>query len=122
MIKEKLNIKLYPLEAIYGACYVFIDKFYIYFREIDVKNNVVVEMKPKNKLKQGDIEIVRGEFFNELLNYTHRINISKNNKKIREYMVERALFSAIDDDFDGDNDFDDPLGIAVPWEEKYGDG
>src|SRR3989339_902529 len=98
-IKIKLDIGIYPLEAVYAACYMFIDRVYIYLEDIN------------------------GEFLNELLHCVYRINIAKNNKKIREYIVEKALFSAISQsDNEDDLIFDDPLGIAIPWEEKYGDG
>jgi hypothetical protein len=38
-------------------------------------------------------------------------------------IIERALYSSVNEDQPGQDDFelDDPLGIAIPWEEKYGD-
>lgn len=119
-IKNIINIKLdtsvYPLEAIYSAAYVFLDKVYIYLDSADSGKNINVNLKSKNN---KDIESLKGEFLNELLHSVHRMHIYKNNKKIREYIVERALFSSVDEN--NNDDFDDPLGIAVPWEEKYGD-
>ncbi|MFH1671468.1 MAG: hypothetical protein ABH889_01680, partial [Candidatus Portnoybacteria bacterium] len=51
----------------------------------------------------------------------------KSNKKIRDYVVSQALLSAIgeeaisqEEEKDEMKYEDDPLGIAVPWEEKYG--
>lgn len=112
-----LNTKIYPKEAIYGACFVFIDRAY-FFLDSKKKDEVTVEIKRKNT---NDF-LNSGEFHNELLNFVHRINIAKQNKKIREYIVERALYSSIDNSSDlDDEEFDDPLDIAVPWEEKYGD-
>lgn len=121
--KKELNISLdlsiYPKEAIMGTAYVFIDKVYVY---LDIKEKGKIYVSLKNKDKDADIVVTEGEFMNELLNYVHRLNISKYNKKIRESMVERALYSSVGDNMfdDQDDDFEDPLGIAVPWEEKYG--
>ncbi|MCD4761834.1 His-Xaa-Ser system protein HxsD [bacterium] len=112
-----LNTKIYPKEAIFGACFVFIDRAY-FFLDSKKKDEITVKIKRKNT---NDF-LNSGEFHNELLNFVHRINIAKQNKKIREYIVERALYSSIDNSAGlDDEEFDDPLDIAVPWEEKYGD-
>jgi His-Xaa-Ser system protein HxsD len=127
--KALVDLNVYPLEAVYGAAYVFIDKAYLF---LDSKSSKKLEiyLKSKNKLSQKQQNKLVGEFFNELLNYTLRIKVAKNNKKIREYIVEQALFSAVggnaeevkkqDEAEDVIGYEDDPLGIAVPWEEKYG--
>jgi len=119
-----LNPKIYPLEAIYGACYVFIDRAYL-FLDGYPKKEIKVSIMGKQELKLKDLEKIAGEFKNELLNYTLRLSIAKNTRKIRETIVERALFSALPRDEEialekEDKTFEeDPLGIAVPWEEKY---
>ena len=148
-----LNPKLYSLEAIYGAAYVFLDRAYVYLEEAP-KSKVKVALKGKNRLTEKELEILRDEFLNELLNFSLREQISKNNKKIREYIVAKALFSASATVMPGRKPMGqedvqekklsggvipwtgekfkersaekrgkiwtkDPLGIAVPWEEKY---
>jgi len=122
-----LNTTIYPLEAVYGASYVFIDKAYLFLDSNGSKIEVV--LTPKQKLSAGELRVLAGDFLNELLNYALRVGISAENKKIRQYVVERALFSAaniescdceakpVEIGFDSASD---PLGIAVPWEEKYG--
>lgn len=121
-IELTLKTSLYPLEAICGAAYVFIDRAYIY---LDQAKEGEIEIKIKGKEDSGEKEQekLEGEFMNELLNYVQRLNISKHTKKIREYVVERALYSSVNENDLGDDnlEFDDPLGIAIPWEEKYGD-
>ena len=122
-----LNSAVYPLEAIYGASYIFIDKAYIF---LDRRGkDIEVVLRPKEASTVGQVESLAGEFTNELLNYILRINLSKENKKIRQYLVERALFSSVkEEEGDGGSSLadlgysfeEDPLGIAVPWEEKYG--
>ena len=122
-IKFRINLKNYPLEALYGAAYVFLDKAYL-FLDNKSPEKVEVFLKGKKKFNKKQLEELKGEFLNELLNYTVRINLSKNNKKIREYIIGQALCSAFGDDQINEEDEikyeDDPLGIAVPWEDKYG--
>lgn len=118
----KLKQDIYPLEAICGASYVFIDKAYIYI-DSKKKGEYEVRIKGKEKLTSKKLTEIEGEFMNELLNYVQRLNISKSTGKIREYIVERALYSAVNEEGPAKDDdvLDDPLGIAIPWEEKYGD-
>ncbi len=122
-IKFRVNLQNYPLEAIYGAAYVFLDKAYL-FLDNKSPEKIEVFLKGKKKFNKKQLEELKGEFLNELLNYTVRINLSKNNKKIREYIISQALFSALGDDQANKEDEikyeDDPLGIAIPWEDKYG--
>jgi len=146
-----VNTKTYPLEAIFGASYVFINKAYIFLdgdpeKKIDIK----LKLKPESLNYFQNIKELKGEFLNELLNFSWRHRISKENKQLREYIVGAALLGAtgeaniyrqtdssieenaikaINDkaktitdaisENEIDDSFDDPLGIAVPWEEKF---
>ncbi len=122
-IKFSFNLKDYPLEALYGATYVFIDQAYL-FLDSKNKRKIDVHLKGKKKLSNKKLEILKGEFLNELLNYTMRVNLAKGNRKLREFTVGQALVSAYgNEEVVQKNEMqyqDDPLGIAVPWEEKYG--
>jgi len=116
---------IYSLEAIYSAAYIFIDKAYL-FLEKGPKNQVAVSIKGKEKLTLKELKDLSGEFHNELLNCALRDKISKNNQKIREYVVARALMSAAEEEnkplmkTKKEVWQKDTLGIAIPWEEKYG--
>ena len=122
-IKFIFNLQNYPKEALYGAAYVFLDKAYLFLDNKSPKK-IEVSLKGKKKLNEKQLEELKGEFLNELLNYTVRINLSKNNKKIREYIISQALFSAFGNNQVSKEDEvkyeEDPLGIAIPWEDKYG--
>ena len=122
-VKFVINLRNYSLEAVYGAAYVFLDRVYL-FLDSPSPNKVEVFLKGKKKLTKKQLEDLRGEFLNELFNYTIRINLNRTNKRIREFIVNQALFSALSqgDDLqeEGFDYADDPLGIAIPWEEKYG--
>ena len=120
-IRFFLNLQSYPLEAVYGAAYVFLDKAYLFLNGQSSKK-IEISLKGKKKLTKKQLDNLKGEFLNELLNYTVRINLAKRNKKIREYIISQALFSALGGEENREDEVkyeDDPLGIAIPWEEKY---
>lgn len=128
-MKIKLNSKIYPLEAILNACYSFIDRAYIFLDSNSKAENIYVFLKGKGKSSEGRQAVLRGEFMNELLHCVLRQRISRENKKIREYIIGRALYSAspslkeeafLGKGSKGPDYKSDTLGIAVPWEEKFG--
>jgi His-Xaa-Ser system protein HxsD len=119
---------LYPLEAIYGASYTFIDRCYVFIDKPE-PDRYRVTLTPKQA--EGDVaQVLRahiGEFANELLACAWRAQISKENRAVIEAVTMQAVGAAmgppsLDDlaafDFT-DEAFEDPLGIAMSWEEKY---
>lgn len=124
-LKFKIHSSVYPLEAILNTAYNFLDRAYIFLDNDVGRNLITVSIKGKKKFSQKKLEKLHDEFMNELLHSALRCQISKNNKKIREYIIGRALYSALptSDLASSDEKLDyqeDPLGIAIPWEEKYG--
>jgi len=121
--KLTLSLRNYPLEAIYGAAYVFLDRAYL-FLDSRTSDKVELFLKGKKKMNKKQLETLGGEFLNELFNYTVRVNLAKRNRKIREYIIGQALLSAVGEEHIIQKDEftyqEDPLGIAIPWEEKYG--
>lgn len=125
-LKFNLNVKIYPLDSIYRACYYYIDKVYI-FLDGNPSENIEVVLTAKENATVDDLERIKGEFMNEILHCTLRTNIAKNNQQIREYIISQALFSTLNaEDVLAESSDDmlmdyasDPLGIAIPWEERY---
>ena len=120
-----VNPLLYSLEVIYSAAYVFIDRAYLFLDE-SPKNQIAINIKGKEKLTKKQLEDLAGEFCNELLNCALRDKISKNNQKVREQIIARALFSAeetsnekINKKIEKEKWQKDTFGIALPWDEKY---
>lgn len=121
------NLKIYPLEAILNACYIFADKAYFYLDFEGKRSNylsVFLRLKNKNVKSLS----FKGDFLGEVIQQTIRYLVSKRNKKIREYIVGKALYAtwpATDDQL-GDSNKETVLGykkdlmqIATPWEEKH---
>lgn len=118
---------IYPLEAVYGAAYVFIDRCYVLVeRPSDGRYRVTLS----SKQPEADAAALRhlvGEFANELLACAFRHRITQDNRAVIEAVTKQALAGAMGppsldelQEFDfSDDAFEDPLGIASSWEEKY---
>ena len=116
---------LYPKDAIYGAAYVFIDRCYVHLdREADQR----IKVSLRAKASKADTSAWAGEFENELLSQAWRRQIVEENRAFIESMTTTALGGAagppglddlLDMDIGDDSAFEDPLGIAMSWEEKY---
>lgn len=124
-VRIEFDEGLYPRDAVYGAAYVFIDRCYVHLDRI-ADQRVQVQLKAK---KPGaDTQALAGEFQNELLSQAWRQKIVEENRQFVEAITARALGGAagapgLDEllamDIGEETAFDDPLGIAMSWEEKY---
>ena len=117
---------LYPKDAIYGAAYVFIDRCYVRLDRPSA-GKISVSLTPKPGSDQNPQELA-GEFENELLGQAWRRLITDENRALIERVSTLALAGAagppgLDDLMDleigEETAFEDPLGIAMSWEEKY---
>lgn len=127
-----LDIGLYPIDVVYGAAYVFIDRCFVLLDKQESGGTGVsrylVHLRGKTAATPAQLQAFSGEFSNELLSQALRRKIVKANQKIIEEITTQAIAGAaggsLPSDFldagDADMDFlDDPLGIAVPWEDKF---
>ena len=122
-----VDSSIYPLDVVTSASYVFLDNAYI-FIDGDPAKKLIVNMIPK---KDHDPEKLGMEFNNELLNYAFYKKQSEKNAPVKEAIIQRALMTAeltpepspeVPEFEESNADFlDDPEGIAIPWEEKFGD-
>ncbi|MFA5139924.1 MAG: His-Xaa-Ser system protein HxsD [Elusimicrobiota bacterium] len=87
-----IRTAIYPLEAIYAACYAFIDRAYVRLDERP-KKTIRVFLDSKEPPTEGEMRRLEGDFRNELLHHALRLRVSAANQKIREYVVTRALLS-----------------------------
>jgi His-Xaa-Ser system protein HxsD len=119
---------LYPLDAVYGAAFTFLDRCYVLL-DRPSPTRLRVTLTEKTPSSSADaLRALLGELANELLASAWRQQLSREHRPIIEAVTLRAMEGALggptlDDlaqyDF-GDDALDDPLGIAVAWEEKYG--
>ena len=93
--------------------------------------NFIISFKLQNK--QGNLEKIIGEFYNECLRESLRYEVSVETKNLRELIVGRALYTTcieLDENEDNQEQTDEPIyeednteysleDIAVNWFEKY---
>jgi His-Xaa-Ser system protein HxsD len=114
---------LYALDAIYGACYLFVDRCYVLLaRPADRK--VHVRLKAKQAESAEALEAMAGEFANELLNQVLRVRVGRATAAIREHYMARAFFAHTPQsntiaellaELDAEELEEDDLEIPVPW-------
>ncbi len=129
-VSVPVDTRAYPLEVIYGAAYVLMDRAYVHL--VPSGGGIVdVRLAGKDLLDGAGLRALGGEFANELVNQALRVTLDESGRKLREYIVAKAHFfheeggrdvqklldATMQEAFD-----EDPLDIAVPWEEKYGSG
>lgn len=153
----KLNKKIYPLSAVLHTCSLYSGK--VSFKADENGKDVIVHAELKKSAGNGSLKDILSEFQNELINQALRLKVAKENKKVRELIIEQALCASFprpqspgetpetlaqtdqggqmneeqirEEEIDKEleeilreveaEDYrEDPLGIAVPWEEKYG--
>lgn len=160
----KIDIGVYPMEAVQAAAYTFTDRVYVRIARNDGGKEVSISLKPKSAAT--NLAAIADELHNEFLHETLRRRISEANKKIREFIVTKALVSAqvpsappdttvpaapencpeceaeartagqspaapVDTELEKEIEKllgeieksgpgGDPLGVAVPWEKKFG--
>lgn len=90
-----LDTNVYPQEIVYRTCYVYIDRMHIYL-DRPKKNEILISLKGKEKLTKAQLENLKGDFVNELLNTLLRENIAKKNKKLLEYLVGGTITASLE--------------------------
>lgn len=146
-----VNPAVYPLEAVYAACYSLLDRAYFHLDE-DSKGRVLVRFAAKASSQTRPPGPLAEEFLDELLHHGLRYKLTVSNQKIREHIITQALVSAqpqaaataVGGQTQGPapqagavrnkeleaeiekllaqvekGGGDDPLEIAVPWEQKH---
>lgn len=120
-----LQESVYPLDAIYGTAYVFIDRCYVFLAR---PSDGIVTVRLKTKEPSPDtaaLDALAGEFANELLNQAFRARLAESTGKIREMYVSRAFFTepratsidAILAELDKEELNAGDVDVRVPWKE-----
>ena len=116
--------ELYPVDAVYGTAYLFVDRCYVLLGRA-AEGQISVRLKSKGPTDAAALEALVGEFGNELLNQVLRARVGESTRKIREYTMAKAFFSqprqatidALLAELDAEELEEDPLEIEVPWEQ-----
>ena len=124
-----VDAAVYSLDALRAAAYVFLDRCYVFLTKPDEKRFEVTLSPKDGKIDEASLATWVGELANELLATSWRLKIAEENRAVVETITSQAFAGALgppslDDlaqfDFADEAPFEDPLGIAQSWEEKYG--
>lgn len=85
-----VNPKIYPIDVVYSAAYIMIDKAFILL-DGDPETNIKVSIRCKNEGQE--IKQLVQEFNEELLNYSVYKVQSEKNKDLREIILKRVLIT-----------------------------
>jgi His-Xaa-Ser system protein HxsD len=126
-VSLRLDATLYPLGALYAAAYVFLDRAFLLLEAPDPGHFTVTLSWKKPPAGDPALDRLAGEFANELLSCAWRAQIAQDERHVIESATARALAGAMGapslDDLEGfdfgDQPLEDPLGIALSWEDKY---
>ena len=119
--------ELYPVDAVFAAAFTFIKDCWVLVDRADGERLRVVLTPKAGPRAAAELEAWIGGFANELLSCAYRQRLARENRATIEAVTTQALAGALGpptldelEDFDFSNEaFEDPLGIAQSWEEKY---
>jgi His-Xaa-Ser system protein HxsD len=132
-----INPKVFPLEVVYAACYVLLDKAY-FILDGDPEKEIKVIIRAKDSgIKKNELEKIALQLHDELINYATYAVQAARNQGVREAIIKRALATNLGgEDYcpeceeeetlkekakeiempeDDDLFIKDPEGIAQPW-------
>jgi His-Xaa-Ser system protein HxsD len=121
-----VNPKIFPLEVIYSAAYVLLNKAHAII-DGDPEKKISIKLKAK---KSGNLADLAQEFNDELVNYSMYVVQASGTSGIRQAIINRALgvLEEDEEEYDEENEeagFDpseDPLGISKPWSPEMAKG
>jgi His-Xaa-Ser system protein HxsD len=121
-----VNPKIFPLEVIYSAAYVLLNKAHAII-DGDPEKKISIKLKAK---KSGNLADLAQEFNDELVNYSMYVVQASRTSGIRQAIINRALgvLEEDEEEYDEENEeagFDpseDPLGISKPWSPEMAKG
>jgi His-Xaa-Ser system protein HxsD len=126
-VAMRVDAKAYPVDAIYGAAYIFLDRCWVLLDRPDA-GHVRVTLAWKGDPAAGALQGAVHEFAEELVSCAWRAGLAKDTRALIEGATAKAHSGAevgagpsLDDlasfDFGGDA-VKDPLSLAQSWEEK----
>ena len=108
-----VNPKVYGLDTIFSAAYIFIDNAYVIV-DGDPNEEIIVQLRAKDK--KTDLEKLGREFNNELINYSFYGIQTARSMPIRAAIIQRAFKTQISEP--EAEEVIDLEEIAKPWKPR----
>jgi len=126
-VAMRVDAKAYPVDAIYGAAYIFLDRCWVLLDRPD-GGHVRVTLAWKGDPAEGALHGAVDEFAEELVSCAWRAGLAKDTRALIEGATSKAHSGgevgagpSLDDlasyDFGG-KALEDPLALAQSWEDK----
>jgi His-Xaa-Ser system protein HxsD len=77
------ELTITPLEVVYGACYLFLDKCFVYLSR-PKSETVGVRLTARSSATPADLDALAGEFVNELVSQATRLRLSQGTARLRQ--------------------------------------
>lgn len=126
-IALRLQAGSYPLPAVYGAAYVFLDRCWVLLDKPDAEHLRVTLTARDAAIDAATLDAFASELAEELVSAAWRVGVEHDTRALIEAAVARAhaggdappsLDELASYEFSKDT-MDDPLGIAMSWEDKH---
>ena len=122
-VTVNVNSRIHSLDSVIAASYIFIDKAYVIL-DGEPGEEIVVRLNAKDK--KADLLKLGRSFNNELINYSFYAVQTARTLPVRAAMIQRAFLTQNEKGAEEKKSVkakgyrEDPYGIAIPWEKKYG--
>jgi His-Xaa-Ser system protein HxsD len=122
-----LDDGVFPRDAVYAAAFAFIDRCYVHLEHpSEGRTGILLRPKATDAPAPFDAESVAAELKNELLGQAWRQRLVEQGRELTAAITAGA-FGGADETLaagaeGGDAPFDDPLGIALQWEQQKAPG
>lgn len=119
-VELHLDAGAFPRDAVYAAAFTFINRCYVRLNQpAPGRLNIVLRAKAAGSF---DAAAVAAELENELLGQSFRQRLADEGRELTA-SIARGAFGVPQMSGpgagEGEAPFDDPLGIALSWEEKH---
>ncbi len=89
-----IDTKIFNKDVILKTAYIFLDKWYFFFKK-DKNDNIFLQFTKKENVLEEPQKIIL-DFSDELLSTYLRDKLEKDNKKIRETIIKSAIWNSVD--------------------------
>jgi len=89
-----IDVNIFPKDIVLKAAYTYLDKWYFFF-SFNKDGNLIMQFTKKDNQKV-DPKVIIWDFSDSLLEYLLRDKLEKDNKIVREIIVEKAINWPID--------------------------
>jgi His-Xaa-Ser system protein HxsD len=109
VLEIAVDTSLYPLEALFRACYAFTDRCFLFLRRQGPE--IIVEFRRRST--DVALDNLVGEFGNELLDQRIRSDLARETARAREWILAQAFVEA---DLEGPHPLASLAGEVAPEE------